>query len=132
MYIRIYIYIYMYIYIYIYIHIYIAQCQTDQRTWAHVIRMQACIDSRLISISSLDDSCESSSDCCLLGAVHLPRHKWPGLGQGIGCLLTLTCCLLTNPPSLWNWLIDSCITQLKTQGPSRTCNESKEKFRSRR
>ena len=24
-------------------------------------------------------------------------------------------------------LIDSCITQLKTQGPSRTCNESKEK-----
>jgi len=23
-------------------------------------------------------------------------------------------------------LIDSCITQLKTQGPSRTCNESKE------
>jgi len=24
-------------------------------------------------------------------------------------------------------LIDSCITQLKAQGPSRTCNESKEK-----
>jgi len=24
------------------------------------------------------------------------------------------------------WLIDSCITQLKAQGPSRTCNESKE------
>jgi len=25
-----------------------------------------------------------------------------------------------------NWLIDSCITQLKAQGPSRTCDESKE------
>jgi hypothetical protein len=24
------------------------------------------------------------------------------------------------------WLIDSCITQLKAQGPSRTCSESKE------
>ena len=24
------------------------------------------------------------------------------------------------------WLIDSCITRLKAQGPSRTCNESKE------
>jgi len=32
-------------------------------------------------------------------------------------------------------LIDSCITQLKAQGPSRTCNESKEeeeKYRGRR
>ena len=24
------------------------------------------------------------------------------------------------------WLTDSCVTQLKAQGPSRTCNESKE------
>ena len=28
-------------------------------------------------------------------------------------------------------LIDSCITQLKAQGPSRTCNESKEKKKHR-
>ena len=27
-------------------------------------------------------------------------------------------------------LIDSCITQLKAQGPSRTCNDSKEEARS--
>ena len=27
---------------------------------------------------------------------------------------------------LYLWPIDSCITQLKAQGPSRTCNESKE------
>ena len=33
--------------------------------------------------------------------------------------------VLTQQPYLR--LIDSCITQLKAQGPSRTCNESKEK-----
>jgi len=40
----------------------------------------------------------------------------PGLGQACA----VSC------PSRDFWLIDSCITQLKAQGTSRTCNESKE------
>jgi len=31
-----------------------------------------------------------------------------------------------NPTPRTSGLIDSCITQLKAQGPSRACNESKE------
>ena len=37
----------------------------------------------------------------------------------------LKCCLLAEAGSYLR-LIDSCITQFKAQGPSRTCNESKE------
>ena len=36
-----------------------------------------------------------------------------------------TCVVVTEAGSYFR-LIDSCITQLKAQGPSRTCNESKE------
>ena len=35
------------------------------------------------------------------------------------------------PASKYLRLIDSCITQLKAQGPSRTCDESKEKKKER-
>ena len=36
------------------------------------------------------------------------------------------CVLSAVEAGLYLRLIDSCITQLKAQGPSRTCNESKE------
>ena len=32
----------------------------------------------------------------------------------------------------WLLIIDSCVTQLKAQGPSRTCNESKKEEEDRR
>ena len=49
---------------------------------------------------------------------HLPRRERGELdGNGVSCD--------TEEGSYWR-LIDSCITQLKAQGPSRTCNESKE------
>jgi len=38
---------------------------------------------------------------------------------------TCTCVVVTEVGSYLR-LIDSCITQLEAQGPSRTCNESKE------
>ena len=34
--------------------------------------------------------------------------------------------VVVTEAGLYSRLIDSCITQLKAQGPSRTCNESKE------
>jgi len=50
-----------------------------------------------------------------------------------GCVYRSTSLTRNCPPVVGGWeagsylrLIDSCITQLKAQGPSRTCNESKE------
>ena len=48
-----------------------------------------------------------------------------GLGfTGLGFRVSEMCC--GTEAGSYLRLIDSCITQLKAQGPSRTCNESKE------
>jgi len=41
-------------------------------------------------------------------------------------------CVLVTEAGSYLRLIDFCITQLKAQGPSRTCNESKEEKKSMR
>jgi len=60
-----------------------------------------------------------------------------GEPEGLGLKVGVSLCIRLTRPSLsrlprgqlglaYLRLIDSCITQLKAQGPSRTCNESKE------
>jgi len=47
--------------------------------------------------------------------------------QGVGCRVQgVGCRVCGSEAGSYLRLIDSCITQLKAQGPSRTCNESKE------
>jgi len=68
-------------------------------------------------------------------AVTTPAVRVQGVGSGFGVRgsgFRVQGVVAVTTPAARVWglrLIDSCITQLKAQGPFRTCNESKEEKR---
>jgi len=60
------------------------------------------------------------------GGIRDPREGLTEKNVLIGSALEATQGQILSQPPTDLRLIDSCITQLKAQGPSRTCNESKE------
>ena len=54
------------------------------------------------------------------------KKRMPKQGESSGSSMHSSPCVAVTEAGSYLRLIDSCITQIKAQGPSRTCNESKE------